>query len=84
MSLNKVTFHLLTDYDMYMMIEKEIRVGISQYIKRYIKTNNKLVEDIILIIISIICGTSDENNLYGHPLSDITLQEVQMDQKKIL
>ena len=56
---------LLTDYDMYMFVEKNIRGGLSQISKRYAKANHKdlatyddtKIDEFILYL--------DANNLYG-------------------
>src|SRR5436190_22049564 len=69
LKLTDVTLDLISDYDMYLMIEKGIRGGVSQCIKRYCKANNKYVKDYdpekpenyILYV--------DANNLYGWALS---------------
>ena len=40
----KVKLDLLTDIDMLLMVEKDIRVGISHFIYRYAKGNNKYMK----------------------------------------
>lgn len=41
LKLRGVEFELHIDYDMHLMVEMGIRVGISQCVKRYLKMNNK-------------------------------------------
>ena len=43
----KLKIELLTDVDMLLMIEKEIRRGICHSINRYKKANNKLLKNMI-------------------------------------
>lgn len=69
LKLTAVQLELLNDYNMYMMVEKGIRGGISQCVKRYVKANNRYVEgynetrpeNYLLYV--------DANNLYGWALS---------------
>ena len=44
--LNEFRLELLTDIDMLLMVEKGIRGGITQAIKRYAKANNKYLKDL--------------------------------------
>jgi len=37
----QITFELLIDYDLYLVIEKSMRGGISSIMHRYSKANNK-------------------------------------------
>ena len=56
---------LLTDIDMLLMVEKGIRGGITQTVKRYAKTNNKYVKDLYNTEEeSIYLQYLDANNLY--------------------
>ena len=51
---------------MLLMVEKGIRCGITQAVKRYAKTNNKYVKDLYnLEEESIYLQYLDANNLYG-------------------
>ena len=57
---------LITDIDMLLMVEKDIRGGISQAAKRYAKANNKYMKDLYNPDEeSIFLQYLDANNLYG-------------------
>ena len=57
---------LLTDIDMLLMVEKGIRGGITQAVKRYAKSNNKYMKDLYNPDEkSIYLQYLDANNLYG-------------------
>ena len=57
---------LLTDIDMLLMVEKGIRGGITQAVKRYARANNKYMKDLYnpdeksMYLLNL-----DANNLYG-------------------
>src|SRR5436190_1796223 len=69
LKLTDVKLDLISDYDMYLMIEKGIRGGVSQCIKRYCKANNKYVKDYDPEKPENYMLYVDANNLYGWALS---------------
>ena len=57
---------LLTDIDMLLMVEKCIRRGIAQAVKRYAKANNKYMKDLYNPDeLTIYLQYVDANNFYG-------------------
>ena len=64
-SLKKVKLDLLTDTDMLLMVEKEIRGGICHAIHRYEKANNKYMKDYDKNKESSYLKYCDANYLYG-------------------
>ena len=63
---DKFRLELLTDIDMLLMVEKGIRDGITQAVKRYDKANNKYMNDLYNPDEkSIYLQYFDANNLYG-------------------
>ena len=64
-SLKKVKLDLLTDTDMLLMVEKEIRGGICHAIHRYEKANNKYMKDYDKNKESSYLKYWDANYLYG-------------------
>ena len=62
---NEFQLELLTDIDMLLMVEKGIRGGITQAVKRYAKANNKYMPDYDSEQISMFLQYLDANNLYG-------------------
>ena len=54
----RVKLELLTDYDMLLMIESEIRGGMCQAIHKYAEANNKYMKDLNKNITIIIFNVS--------------------------
>jgi hypothetical protein len=65
LNLTKVKLDLLTDYDMHMVIESGIRVGVSMVAHRYAKANNKYLPDYDEAKGNSHITYLDANNLYG-------------------
>ena len=64
-----VKLELLTDYDMLLMVEEEIRGGICHSIHRYAKANNKYMKKYSKNEESLYIQYLDANNLYGWAMS---------------
>ena len=65
----EVKLELITDYDMFMMVEKGVRGGMCQAIHRYAKANNKYMKNYDKSIKSSYIEYLDANNLYGWTVS---------------
>ena len=63
------TLDLLTDPDMVLMIEDAVRGGLTQSVKRYVKSNNKYLQGYDSTKESIYLTYVDANNLYGWAMS---------------
>ena len=65
----KVKLELFTDIDILLMVEKELRGGISKTKRRYAKANNKYMKNYDKNIESSYLAYLDANNLYGWAVS---------------
>ena len=65
-----VELELLTDYDMFLMIEEGIRGGICHAVHRYPKANNKYMRDYDKSKEPSYIQYLDANNLYGGAMSE--------------
>ena len=65
----EIKLQLLTDINMLLMVEKEIRGGIYHAIHRYANANNKYMKNYDKKIISLYFMDLDANNLYGSGMS---------------
>ena len=65
----KVKLELFTDIDILLMVEKELRGGISKTKHRYAKANNKYMKNYDKNIESSYLAYLDANNLYGWAVS---------------
>ena len=65
----KIELELISDPDMYLMVESGIRGGISTIMKRYAKANNKHTKGYDKSRMSAYIPYLDANNLYGWAMS---------------
>ena len=70
LKLTKVKLDLISDPDMYLMVERGIRGGISSIMKRYAKANNKHTKGYDKSQMSVYIPYLDVNNLYGWAMSE--------------
>ena len=77
---------LLTDLDMLLMVEKGIRGGVTQAVKRYARANNKYIKDLYNPDEeSIYLQYVDANNLYGWAMiNSLTTHEFLWKKEKTL
>ena len=64
-----VELDLITDPEIFLMLENSIRGGISTITNRYAKANNPLVDDYDSSKSTTYITYLDENNLYGFAMS---------------
>ena len=67
----KVKLELLTDIDMILIVEKGIRGGLTQVVKKQAVANHKYLPRYDSSKKSIFLQYLDENNLYGYAMSQI-------------
>ena len=78
LKMTEVTLELITDIDMYLMVEQGVRGGVSTIVNRYCKANNKYMSDLGHLAGEFTHDTEkpsvyimdlDANNLYGWAMS---------------
>ena len=69
LKISKIELELITDPDMYLLVENSIRGGISTIMKRYAKANNPYANDFDPEKENTYIQYLDANNLYGWAMS---------------
>ena len=69
LKMTQVKLDVISDYDMYLMIENGIRGGMSMISHRYSKANNNYMKDFDPSKESKYIMNLDANNLYGVPMT---------------
>ena len=70
LKMTDIEFKKISDSNKYLFIEKGLRRGISYITKRYVKANNKYINDYDPKKPSIFISYLDMNNLYGWAMSE--------------
>ena len=70
LKMTGIKLEKISDIDKYLLIEKELRGGISYNAKRYAKANNKYINDNNPKKPSAFTSYLDMNNLYGWAMSE--------------
>ena len=73
--MTDINLELITDIDMYKMVETGLRGGVSYIANRYSKLNNKYLSDYDKNKDSLYLMYLDANNLYGWVMSKKNQQE---------
>ena len=83
--LDEFKFELLIDINMLLIFEKSIRGGITQAVKRYVKANNKYMEDLCNPDeVSIYLQYIDANSEHGWYFNVIMVQSLKMKRQNYL
>ena len=70
LKMTRIKLEKISDIGNYLIIEKELREGISYIANRYAKANSKYMNDYDPKILSIFISYLDMNNLYGWAMSE--------------
>ena len=67
--MTEIELELISDIDMYLLVEKGMRGGISYIVKRHSKANNTYMQSYDVTTQSKFIMFLDENNLFGWAMS---------------